>query len=1182
METGEPTTLQLDLTASYFQGQPVAKAEVDWFYRNEAGGFYPKKYRDYLFGDHRTYDPYYWSHYFGYRERGYYGRESTSKNGSATLDENGFARIDFKLAAPEFPSPRRITVTSEIRDQRNQTLSARATTTVHSSDLYLGVSRIDRLVRVGDDLPLKAIAVTSGGEACTKTVAATLRIEREVHDQVKTRTSNGTITVRNEKRIELVEERPLTVDPAHNQSGGLVVPFRPSHPGKHILTFSGTDHTGRPFRTAVIHYVYGARDYPWAYEDGMRIKLVPEKKRYQPGETARILVLSPIEGTALVTLERDGVLRHMTVDLKAENPVVEIPVTEDDAPNAFVSVLVIKGSRDNQRVHKEPILRLGYCELMVANTREKLQVALKIPGDYHRPGEEVMIEGLVRDARGNPVAGAEVVLYAEDEGTLAVTGYDNPDPIAHFYAPRNLRVEAGTSLGMILPEDPARQFMANKGFFVGGGGDLDGRDPLRLRRDFNPCAVWAPALRTDEDGRFEVRFDSPDTLTRYRVIAVVHHGSAHFGSAASEFVVNKPLMLEPSVPRFAHEGDRLQPKVLIQNATAYRGTWEVALKVGSLTNFVEGSGKEQHKTITIPADGSATVSFDLSLAGTGSVDWQWSAKPVSIEGAALDAELARGLSDAVVSTFDVEYPMPLLRETRFIRFDNPGTRRDLLEGLSEELLEGRGELELEFGRSVLLEAGEALDFLLKYPYGCMEQTTSSTIPWIAALSLRDVAPAFRGRTEAEIKRNIQAGANRLLSMQCRDGGLGYWPGSNESSDWASAYGGMALLLCREAGADVPESAVQGLRDYLTGQLRGIAANNDWWQLETAARGCYTLALAGDPQEPYHNKLIEKADQLPPNALNFLALAVSRSKSEGADETARRLLEKKGSVPKPDRHFLRHHPGAAYRLLALSAIQPESTECAETIDRILQTRNRAGHWNTTWSNAWTVHALGEYARSVETRSAPPVIRFATDEGPREITLDHKKPSETVRLPLHKGLQAMASAPEGAFARVKLTSKPGIAPRRAVATNGLQILRTYHLLNPDGTTEILQQPRVGDLVKVELQVTMPRDGTRYLVIDDPLPSLFEAINTDFASQAGRLRKDRNWHVSHKELRDDRAVFFLNHVPQGGTYKLDYHARVTSAGEAVAPPAKIEAMYDPEFFALSTSRSFKTPNPLRTAMR
>ncbi len=113
-------------------------------------------------------------------------------------------------------------------------------------------------------------------------------------------------------------------------------------------------------------------------------------------------------------------------------------------------------------------------------------------------------------------------------------------------------------------------------------------------------------------------------------------------------------------------------------------------------------------------------------------------------------------------------------------------------------------------------------------------------------------------------------------------------------------------------------------------------------------------------------------------------------------------------------------------------------------------------------------------------------------------------------------------------------------------------------------------------------MPRDGTRYLVIDDPLPSLFEAINTDFASQAGRLRKDRNWHVSHKELRDDRAVFFLNHVPQGGTYKLDYHARVTSAGEAVAPPAKIEAMYDPEFFALSTSRSFKTPNPLRTAMR
>ena len=240
--------------------------------------------------------------------------------------------------------------------------------------------------------------------------------------------------------------------------------------------------------------------------------------------------------------------------------------------------------------------------------------------------------------------------------------------------------------------------------------------------------MWAPSLITNSEGRFQVQFNSPDTLTRYRVIAVAHESAANFGSQTSELVVNKPLMLEPSTPRFAHEGDRLQPKVLVQNATSYEGTWRVSLKVGSITRFMEGSEKTQSKIVTIPADGSATVSFDLSFADTGEVDWEWKAQPVSLEGVALNRELSQSLSDVVASKFAVEYPMPLLRETMFVRFENPSAQQDMLDGLSKELLEGRGKLDIEFGRSLLLEAGGALDFLLKYPYGCVEQTTSQHHP----------------------------------------------------------------------------------------------------------------------------------------------------------------------------------------------------------------------------------------------------------------------------------------------------------------------------------------------------------------------------------------------------------------------------------------------------------------------
>ncbi|MDP7495945.1 MAG: MG2 domain-containing protein, partial [Roseibacillus sp.] len=542
VDSGSNDKVTLSLKANYFQGQPVAEAAVEWFYRSREAGFYPTQFRDYLFCDHRSYDAYYWSHYFGYGE-GSYRRSFGTRNGTANLDQDGFASLTFDLAEIDFPSPRTVSVTSEIRDQRNQTLSADANTTVHSSDYYVGLSRLDKLVRVGDETGLRAVAVSADGKPLTgDPVEFTLRIEREIHEQIKTRTASGTIAVRNEKRIEtIIENQPFRINPAEAAGGGSILPFKPEHAGKYILTLSGSDPKGRPIRTAVTQRVYGSKEYPWAYENGMLIKLVPEKKRYRPGETARILVQSPIEGTALVTLEREGVHRHMLKKITAENPVVEIPLTDEDAPNAFVSVLVIKGSQDNLRAHKEPILRLGYCELAVEVVKERLQVALKIPGDYHRPGEEVTIEGLVRDHAGNPVSGAEITVYAEDEGTLAVAGYPNPDPVAHFYAPRSLRTEAGTSLGKILSEDPGQHHTFNKGFFIGGGGadEFGGLGEPKLRKDFSPCAVWMPVLATTGDGRFKVQFTSPDTLTRYRVIAVAHHGSTHFGREISEFTVKK-------------------------------------------------------------------------------------------------------------------------------------------------------------------------------------------------------------------------------------------------------------------------------------------------------------------------------------------------------------------------------------------------------------------------------------------------------------------------------------------------------------------------------------------------------------------------------------------------------------------------------------------------------------------
>ncbi|MGL5019867.1 MAG: alpha-2-macroglobulin family protein, partial [Luteolibacter sp.] len=523
------TSISSELTAKYYQGQPVAAGKVTYFSRVTAQNPYPERFRDFLFGNHRSEDWTYWYHYFGYRsdDGESSGNASSQVQGEALLSADGKATLSVAIPQAEFPTSREVVISSEVTDANNQTLTSTAETTVHPASVYVGISRIDQLVRAGSSVPLKIVATDTEGEPFPGAVKVTATLTREINSAVKTRTDSGATTTRNDVTEETVVTSELTLDPAASAGQGTPFSITPKSTGLHFLTLRGTDPDGRAFATVTRFHVYGTNEYPWLYEDGLRVKLVAEKKSYQPGDTARVLVLSPIEGTALVTVEREKVLRSFQVELKADKPVIEIPITADDAPNAFVSILIIKGAKESARDHKEPQMRLGYCELIVENLRDQLAVKLEAPATC-RPGDDITLTGTVILANGQPAAKAEVTLYAEDEGTLAVMGYETPKPMDYFYKPRNLDVETGTSFETFISEDPEMQDFSNKGFFIGGGGDLSKLADL-LRKNFDPCATWAPALVTDASGKFTHTFKFPDTLTRYRLIAVAHQDAARFG-----------------------------------------------------------------------------------------------------------------------------------------------------------------------------------------------------------------------------------------------------------------------------------------------------------------------------------------------------------------------------------------------------------------------------------------------------------------------------------------------------------------------------------------------------------------------------------------------------------------------------------------------------------------------------
>lgn len=1146
------TEIDLPVTAKYYMGKALSQAQLTWSLEASEQGFAPAGFAGFNFCNAiRDYD---------LNER--LDRSAHfSEQGKVDLDAQGAARLQATIPPnAKAPQPRAAHLLCEITDLNQETVSQSADFTIHSSEFYLGVRRPRGVVHEREKLPIDVIAVRTDGTPVAEPVEATVRLTRVEWQNNRVETAGGAVEYRHEARFELVSQAAIRTQLLSKTegkwtlaAGSQSVPLVVGKPGQYLLEAVSKDSAGREVITSTAFSVYGEGATEWSYRNQYQIELVADKEEYLSGQTAKVLVKTPIAGAALVTIERDRVVRSFVTQLRGNSPTVEVPLEDADAPNVFVSVMMLRGAADSPRKYKAPEYRVGYCKLKVARPDAKLTVYVQPSQPSFRPGDEVQVGAQVLDFQGRPVANAEVTLYAVDEGVLSLMGYETPDPLTFFNQERALAVTTGLTIPTLLSEDPEGRGFANKGYLVGGGGE-EAADAMR--KNFVACALWSGSLRTDAEGRVTANFTAPDSLTRYRVMAVVQTTRDQFGNAESAFEVNKPVMLEPALPRFANVGDKIVLRAVLHNMTDVDGDVEVRLELDSTA-----SAAETKRRIALPARGSVAVDFPVEFQEVGKAVWKWTAQFAGGEVA---------YRDAVQTTLNVGYPVPLRRELRTSMTRDADV--DLLAGANPELLDGTGVVRVSVTNSRIIELRESLEQLLHYPYGCVEQTTSSTLPWISMRDFRGVLPSLK-KSDDEVADAVTRGVNRLLAMQTSSGGLSYWPGGTQPLFWGSAYGGFGLAMARRAGFEVPEEPFERLCKYLSAQLRSASGESfdQHYQGGGPSDRClalYTLALAQRAEPAYHELLFKKRDQL--SAENRALLALAIVESEGPAEMVAELLNprQEGKLPESD-SFWSMSRDSAMRLLAWSRHLPESPQVGKLVSELMG-RRTGGHWSTTQGNCWSLLALGDYFRRVEKPDGA-IAGSLTWQGQREtFALSDTSPMKLLDFSLGKdsaGQPLRLANPDKKqlFTEVMIEARPKMI-RQPQQDQGYGIRRDYAKVEDDGRLSELKDLRVGDRVLVTLHVEVRRPA-QYLAVDDPLPAIFEAINPTFKSQETRAGEvlGREWLSDHHELREDRALFFADQI-YPGQYTIRYLARVRAAGTVTAPSAKIEEMYHPERFGLT----------------
>ena len=825
-----------------------------------------------------------------------------------------------------------------------------------------------------------------------------------------------------------------------------------------------------------------------------RLAIARDKDKYVPGDKAKITIPSSPDARALVSVESGSFVRESRwIACTDRQTSFEIPVREGMAPNVYVSVTLVQPHGNT--LNDAPIRLFGVLRLPVEDAGTRLAPVVEMPESV-KPESEITIR--VRERNGRRMS---YVLALVDEGLLGLTRFRTPDPYLYFNATEALGVRTWDLFDHVIGAYGGR---IEQLFAIGGDAEQPNTGALRAQR-FKPVVRFLGAEKLGAGKTNTHKIALPPYFGSVRVMVVASNGRA-FGSAAKEVAVKKPLLVQATLPRVVSTEEEIELPVTVFALEKGVGKTDVRVSVNEAFSVVG----PQSRSVFLGDEGEQVVTFRLKAGRQTGI------------GKVRVTAASSGDNSASEIEIDVREPNPYVT-TSEEHILQPG------ETVSVKPLKSSGTARLELSSIPPIDLSRRLEYLVRYPHGCIEQITSGAFP---QLYLHSIAECDEEMLQ-DIDRNIKSVLSRLGGYQLSNGAFAYWSGGTSPSEWGTAYAVHFMAEAAKYGYAVDRTTLDRALKY----LRGNTFDNPL----TLAYAQYVLALAGTPDRGAMNRLRERSAQAGSDARWLLAAAYAL---DGNRKVAEELTAQTAgtAAPKADPYDGTYNsPERQMAIVLMTQTLLGQREAAFRTALKMSDILKKDKWLSTQSTAWMLNTLANFASSgqtgIDARIGREPIRSA---------------KSIASMPLTAPTEVRNTGTGSLHLVVSQSYTPGKG-EEAEAASGLKIDVRYRDMN--GAPLDPRSVAVSTDFYAVVTVTNTSGYERYadLALTHIVPAGWEITSERDLST-----------VTYQDIRDDRVLSYFD-LRSGESKEIPIKLTATYKGRYYLPSVCCEAMYDNSVRAL-----------------